>query len=935
MLNKKQPDQLESPSNRFIEEIFPIKEVSVESAKEKSNRHGHISTLHIWWARRPLASSRATAYAALIPSSQDKDVVEVDKKDFIIELCKWKNSLNRNVIDRARKDILDANNGIPPKVLDPFAGGGSIPLETLRLGCDTFINEYNPVAVLIQKCMLQYPEKYARGRKETVNGNFQEDFQLLNYNPGENPLIEDIRKWGTWIFGQVKDELAKFYPNDKDGSIPVGYLWARTVPCQNISCCADIPLIRQYWLANKENKRISLYPIVSGNDIKFDIVGTGYGQMPKGFNPAKGTISKGICTCLVCGSVIDNKVTAKLFRELKAGQRIIAVVLHGGKRSRDKKYRVAEEEDVRIFDGVKKYLEDKKIHLTKEWGIDPVPDEPTPEGKGRGAERAFSVRNYGMNRWGELFNSRQNLVLISFANKIREANKLMVSEDYDEDYSRAVSTYLALVLCRIADWNSYLSTWINAAEAVGHTFTRQVLPMIWDYFETNVISGGLSSWQYMIERIIPILSHCSQIYGSSKSTIIQGSATNLPWKENFFDAIFTDPPYYDNVPYSHLSDFFYVWLKRSIGYLYPELFSTPLTPKTMEIVAYSNIAGGWEAGKQFFEKMLKKSFMEINRVLKPNGIVIIVFAHKSTAGWETLLNSLLGSGLVVTAAWPIDTEMKARLRAKDSAALASSIYLVARKLKREKTGFYREVKDQLKNHLYVKLEKLWNEGIAGADLFIAAIGSSIEVYGKYEKVLDDEGNIIRADRFLEIVRAIITDYAVDKILHNGFAMQISRITRFYLLWRWAYGEAKVPYDDALKLSQSVGIDLTHEWSNKDGFVQKDKEFIRVLGPEERQIKEKELGHQESRAIAAKEMIDVLHTALLLWKKGRKEELRKILKETAFGNTDVFYRVAQAISETLPNTSKEKKLLEGFLSGKRKISEESREDSDQTRLFEQE
>ena len=917
--------KLQSTSKRFIEEIFPIREVGEESAKEKSIRHGHISTLHIWWARRPLASSRATAYAALIPSYQNRSREESQSiREFIIQLCKWENSLNRTIIDKARKDILEANNGVSPRVLDPFAGGGSIPLEALRLGCEIFTNEYNPVATLIQKCMLQYPQKYIRGRKETINA-FLEDFQPLNHNPRDNPLIEDIRKYGTWIFGQVKNEIGKFYPNDQDGSIPLGYLWARTVPCQNISCCADIPLIRQYWLANKENKRISLYPIVSGKDIKFDIVGTGYRQLPKGFDPNKGTVSRAIATCLICGSVLDGMTTRHLFVEGKAGQQLVAVTLND--KNGNKKYRSAVPNDLTVFNKAQEFLNEKRRTLAEKWGFDPIPDEPLPPIGTLG----FRVQGYGMNNWGDLFNSRQKLALISFADKIREVNNLMLSEDYDEDYSTAVATYLAFVLSRIADWNSYLSTWINAAEAVGHTFTRQVLSMVWDYFETNVISEGLSSWQYMIERIIPVLSHCSQVYGPSKSAIIQGSATNLPWKDNFFDAVFTDPPYYDNVPYSHLSDFFYVWLKRSIGHLYPELFSTPLTPKSMEIVAYSNRVGGWESGKQFFEDMLKKSFIEVNRVLKPNGISIIVFAHKSTAGWETLLNSLLDSGLVITAAWPINTEMKARLRAKDSAALASSVYLIARKLNKEKTGFYREVKDQLKSYLNVKLEKLWNDGIAGPELFIAAIGSSIEVYGKYEKVLDDEGNIVRADRFLEIVRAIVTDYAVNKILHNGFAQQISKLTRFYLLWRWAYGEVKVPFDDALKLSRSVGIDLSNEWGDRGSFIQKDKEFTRVLGPEERQIKE----HEESSFVHLKEMIDVLHSVVLLWKKGKKDELMKILKETGFGNNDVFYRVAQAISETLPNTSKEKKLLEGFLSGKRRVSEESRKDSGQTRLFEQE
>jgi len=236
-------------------------------------------------------------------------------------------------------------------------------------------------------------------------------------------------------------------------------------------------------------------------------------------------------------------------------------------------------------------------------------------------------------------------------------------------------------------------------------------------------------------------------------TVIQASATELPYPDNYFDAVFTDPPYYDNVPYSYLSDFFYVWLKRSFGDLYPELFSTPLTPKSKEIVAYSHQEGGFEAGKRYFEEMLKKAFQEIYRVLKPNGIAVIVYAHKSTSGWETMINSLLDSGLVPTESWPIDTEMRARLRAQDSAALASSIYIVCRKMERQETGWFSDVKKEIKERIFNN--NLWEEGVAGPDFFIACIGSAIEVFGKYEKVMDYEGNVIRADKLLEFVREVV------------------------------------------------------------------------------------------------------------------------------------------------------------------------------------
>jgi adenine-specific DNA methylase len=546
-----------------------------------------------------------------------------------------------------------------------------------------------------------------------------------------------------------------------------------------------------------------------------------------------------------------------------------------------------------------------------------VPDEDLPPENTLG----FGVQRYGMLKWGNLFNSRQKLALITFTEKVRLAYNKMIEERYDKEYAKVIMSYLAISINNIAEKNNIISRWANTKETIAGSFSRQALQMIWDYSEVNPFSGSTGDWMTSIEYNIKVLSHLTQIppVETEKPVVLQASATELPYPDNYFDAVFTDPPYYDNVPYSYLSDFFYVWLKRSLGDLYPELFSTPLTPKSKEVVAYSHQEGGYEAGKKYFEEMLKKAFQEIYRVLKPNGISVIVYTHKSTSGWETMINSLLDSGLVPTASWPIDTEMKSRLRAQDSAALASSIYIVCRKIERQETGWFSDVKKEIEEKIFNN--KLWEEGVAGPDFFIACIGSAIEVFGKYEKVMDYEGNVIRADKLLEFVREKVTEYAVKQILHNGIAGKLSPLTKFYILWRWSFREAKIEFDEARKLAQSIGVHLEKEWNKS--FIKKDKNYIKVLGPQERKL-------EDIENMEKKDLIDVLHQVLILWSQGRREEMKMVLKETGYGENDAFYRVAQAISETLPNDSKEKRLLDGFLSGKDKLISEVK--SEQGRLF---
>jgi len=927
---------------RFIEESFPVKEVGAASSKEKNIRHGHISTLHIWWARRPLAASRATAYAALTPAPKDAEEWQ-KKRDFIIQLCQWENSNNQSLLERARREILEANGGVPPKVLDPFSGGGSYPLEALRLGCESYANDYNPVAVLIEKATLEYPQKFGRpfegmpdwakpqaGNQKTEGKKKKKgkDEQPALFDPtidsqptDFNPLLNAVRYWSEWVLEEARKELAEFYPPDPDGSIPVGYIWARTIPCQNPACGQDIPLVRQFWLAKKIKKKVALYPKVLKGKLDFHVVGDGYEKWPEGFNPENGTVSKAVATCLVCGSVVDGETTRRIFTEKNSNQRMLAVVF-ATQRGKGKTYRCATDLDVATYEKASTAFQEKSEKLYRVLGMSPVPDEPLiSERPSPNARGTSGITRYGFATWDTLFNTRQKLALITFTENIHKVSEEINSNN--SDFGKAITTYLAMALDMMAAFCNSFARWENTSQIIKHLFGRQALAMLWDYVELNPFSKSTGSWTGGWDYYIPAIEHLSQIPRNEKViSPMHSSATNIQMSENFLDAVLTDPPYYDNIPYSHLSDFFYVWLKRTLWDVFPELFSTPLSPKAGEIVAYTLPNGGFEAGKTFFEENLKKSFQEIHRVLKPNGIATIVYAHKSTEGWETVINALLDSNLIVTSAWPINTEMRSRLVASETAALASSIYIVARKMPRQPTGFYNDVRAELTQHLDIKLHRLWEEGIGGGDFFIAAIGSAIEVFGKYEQVMDFEGNIVRANRLLEEVRVIATNYAVKQILHDDFATEVSPIARFYVLWRWNYGEALVPFDEANKLAHSCGLDLSLQFG-KNGFIKKEKEFARLLGPQGRKLDDLE---------DPRDMIDVLHKSLLLWEKGQRAEMVKALSDRGFGKSEAFYRVAQAISETLPLESKEKKLLDGFLAGRDRVQQEVEKEASQERLL---
>jgi putative DNA methylase len=917
---------------RFIEVDFPLRKVSEESVREKNIRHGHISTLHIWWARRPLAASRATALAALLPDDPKR------REELLLlvrEIAPWKAISNGNAsqIEKARQLIREAFGGRASRVLDPFAGGGSIPLEALRLGCETYALDYNPVAVLLNIAVLQYPQKF--GQPSSISkmplppsseepSHSPSDLLKASAKPAESPLLQAVSAWGKWVLEEARKELEQFYPKDADGSIPVGYIWARTLPCQNPACGAEIPLMRQTWLAKKENRKIALKLIPNREAQRVDVKIVGAHGEPIDFSPEEGTVSRAHVRCPLCGGTMDDKTTRRLFREGKSGQRLMAVVLHHPDRP-GKTYRLPTERDLEAYRAAEAALAGARHRLAQDWGMDPVPDEPLPWERAQG-NSGFRTLLYGLTRWGDLFNARQKLALITFAEKVRQAHAQMLAQGAEPEFAKAVATYLALALDMMAAFCNTLARWENTSEAIKQLFSRQALPMLWDYAELHPFSSSTGSWEAGWEYYLGVLAHLTSIPPadpqSASPTVVHGTATALPWPDNFFDAVLTDPPYYDNVNYSALSDFFYVWLKRTVGDLYSEL-STPLTPKFEEIVQDPNRQGGREAARAFFEQRLTQAFREIHRVLKPDGIAVIVFAHKTTEAWETVINALLEAGLYMTASWPIHTEMQARLNAQETASLASSIYMVCRKRTTSEVGEYPQVRKEIDERVRQKLTQFWAEGIRGADFFMSAIGPAVEAFGKYVRVEKLSGEPVTVTELLEYVRKVVSEFALERVLGSAQLSGLDAPTRFYLLYRWTYNHARVPFDEARKLAQSVGVELEKLWG-EGGLVQREKEYVRVPTPLQRAK-----STNFTRKTKFETMIDALHYAVWLWDQNERKRLLDHLLKT-YGDDEIFWQVAQAIAEVLPEGDEEKRLLQGLLHGWRSPQKDTQQQKDTQR-----
>jgi putative DNA methylase len=928
---------------RFIEYDLPLAEISEESAREKNIRHGHPSTLHIWWARRPLASSRATAFAALIDDPGEDHPEEREAiTELIKEITPWEAVKDGNspAIERAREMILQ-QYGRPPRVLDPFAGGGSIPLEALRLGCETYASDYNPVAVFIEKATLEWPQKFGievELPSEMVEGEGNQK-QLGLEDEGDtvkvNLLAYLVEKWANTVLEEARAEIGHLYPtesaeslvgkreiSEQEGWIPVSYLWARTIQCQNPTCGVEIPLIGQFWLCKKKGKRIAYRPRIAEHDerIRFEILENGKAIDEAHFDPSEGTVSRGDAQCLVCGQVTPVRAIRELAQTGRMGQRMIAVVLEHPDEI-GKKYRLATPKDEHVANIASECLD----RTLANW---PYLETPVPEELIDTRDHAVNrLPMYGMTRWQDAFNARQKLAILALTAKMKDSledlrhdcnlvlkcvGAASVGRQWTADeLACAVLGCEAIVLDQVLLKNNTLARWNNLAEKTEYLVATNAIPMKWDFSEVNPFSGTAGSWLSYSSYVLKAILQASTT-SRNHAHCQRSSATSLPHTSGYFDVVLTDPPYYDNVPYAALSDFFYVWLKRIVGDIFSGLFATPEVPKAQEAIMEPTRHSGGEQAKAFFENTLGDAFKEIYRVLRSGGMAVIVYAHKSTAGWETMLNGLVDAGLVVTASWPIHTESKGRLRAIASAALASSIYMVCRKIEREPLGFWTELQPKIKARVEEKMAQFWREGIAGGDFFISAIGPSMEEYSRYERVERYSGEQVSTGELLQYIREIATDFLVHHLLKDASSEAIDSEAQFYLTYRWTYLENRVPYDDARKIASAEGVDLERLWG-KGGFVKKSGSNVEVLGPQKR-----------SEVQEVENMVDAMHRACQLWANGQRAQLNQLLAQTGYGASGAFWQFCQAVAECLLEGSKEKQLLEGLLIGKDSYVRESGE-----------
>ena len=941
---------------RIIEEAFPLQKVSEDSKHEKRVSYGLIPSLHTWPARRPVAACRAVAIATLLPDPADapeKMKAEYTRlsgsplpdkqRDYlcntlIASLTRWgdenghgdwdaKDTKGRwvNKLRIARELIQMAYNGDPPKVMDMFAGGGAIPLEAMRLGCEVTANDYNPVACFILKCTLEYPQRLAGKTTPLPDLNLDEKPDLKN-----GDLTDHVHLWGQWVLENARIELADYYPVIDDKPT-VAYLWARTIPCQDPQCGATVPLLKTLWVCKKAEKilkdtpehrnrldflrikktknqtkvvingkrALKLCPDPETKQVRFEVIAP-----KKTTDVGKSTMSGSTAICPFCESQQPTDYIKRCGHEGKLQAQMTSVVYQA---EYGKEYRPPTQTEIDAAEIPTEVL--KEIADEIPYGM---PNEVLPKSDTSGAGRAFSVPLYGFKKWSDLFTNRQLLALATFVKWTRAGQTEMKNADYTPEWIEAINAYLTCAFDRILVQNSNIVYWLTDSEKVGHTFIRYALPITWDFSEAVILNEVPGSYQFCLDRILSCMETVlrAQRVGVSNCVILCQSATN-PINQKV-DAIITDPPYYDAIPYADLSDFFYVWIRRTFDPQFSDSLSEPLTPKINELVQHAGrFEGNNDAAKRFYEKGMVESFQNAHETLSDDGRIVIVFAHKEPDAWETLVKAMIESGLVVTASWPIDTEQGKRMRTQGSAALATSLWMVCRKRPaKAKAGHYGKVKRDMQQRITERLRYFWDVGIRGPDFVWAAIGPALESYSSYTEVKRMGGQAFTVTEFLTEVRRMVTDFALGQILHDASTEALDEWTRYYLMHRDYFGTENAPVGECILLAQGYGVPLDDLRDRHIGILKKvsSGNALKLLGHTERISDRIGYAHTSGRI----PMIDMIHRSEKLWITGETAQLNAYFHEHGLQENPLFKAVVQALIETSPQGSDERSLLEALI-----------------------
>jgi putative DNA methylase len=929
------------------------------------------------WGREHRNLMSAESFAQFEEANRNPEIYEDSLAlrslllSFIADFADWDNSTNEAYL-RTSRTLTNAAHianggevGTRPVVVDPFAGGGAIPLEALRIGADAIATDLNPISVAINRIVAEFTPTY-----------------------GEE-LYKEVERWGTIIQREAARELSVYYPTDVDGSVPIAYLWARTVISEAPNAedvPVEIPMLKTLWLAKKGKlvamrwKRSTSGEILTekaqlkyadGNtiDVRRPILEVFYPTSAA--EVEEGTSRRGSATCPVTGYTMSAERVRRQIRSRKGGTddaRMYCVVIDSPSEGRI--FRKADARDMMAF-----HSASKKIgmfpgdSLGKKSLILP---EPTPQGGGSGAGRAFSQRNFGMDSFGDLFLTRQLLALQTYVElTIKFIEEL---KKRDRGLAEAVSVCCGIIIGRLADQNAALTTWQLNTKNAAHVFVRWAIQMVWDFAEVNPLAAAGGSPESAVRRMS---SAIKTLVASDlkKGAVYQGSADNHPLPDDFASALVTDPPYYDAIPYSDLLDFFYIWLKRVTDVSSTEVKTASLCPKDEECIV-DEVKG---KTPEYFEKMMQSCLTEQRRIVRPDGIGVVVFAHKSTAGWERLLSAVIEAGWIITASWPIDTELGLRLRAQNSAALASSIHLVCRpreatdgSLRMSDVGDWRDVLRELPFRIHEWMPRLASEGIVGADAIFACLGPALEIFSQYSSVEKPNGDLVKLREYLEYVWAAVSKEALNMIFSGADATGFEEDARLSAMWLWTLfagasavegadgdepevsGEdgssgkpAKSPgyileYDAARKIAQGLGANLQDLTSIVE--VKGDKARLLPVSERARDL----FGYVDSSAIEKKrktkaqkklfeEMeefdyesasgiggapeagattLDRIHQAMLLFSAGRSEAVRRFLVDDGVGNDERFWRLANALSALYPSGTDEKRWVDGVLARKK-------------------